>query len=103
MSPYTKEALEAQVQHWREEAKRQYRARIMEAIVGLVALGALISFTLWYTAWAQAQSDKRWCEFMVPLDQRYQKLLDDPNAITNPDTKEFADRLHFLVKDRLNC
>lgn len=98
MSPYTKEALEAQVEHWKQEADRQRKARFLEGIIGLVVLGALLSFTLWYTAWTVDQSDKRWCEFMVPLDQRYQQL-----KTQNPEAKEFADRLHFLVKDRLHC
>lgn len=97
MSPYTKEALEAQARHWEEEAHRQQRMRIMQAILGLVVLGMLISFTLWYTARAQAKSDARWCAFMVPLDQRYQKL-ENPD----PDAQEFAKRLRVLVND-LNC
>jgi hypothetical protein len=97
--------LEAQVAHWKDESERQRKARITEAIIGLVALGLLISFTIWYSAWTQANADKRWCSFLVPLDQRYQKLL-EPTAGQPPvseDSKEFARRLHLLVDKEFNC
>lgn len=97
MSPYTKETLEAQVKHWREEAERQRRARLLEMFVGLVVLGALISFTIWYTGWSQAKGDERWCDLMLPLDQRQQQIA-NPTA----DQKEFADRMHRLV-GKLHC
>lgn len=107
MSPYTKEALEAQAEHWRQEADRQRKARFTEAIAGLVVLGLLISFTIWYTAWNQHKSDSRWCAFMVPLDQRYQKLIEPDNDPKTPapsqDAKDFAARLHGLVTEQLNC
>lgn len=97
MSPYTKEALEAQVTHWKHEAERQRRARLLEAILGLISLGALISFTLWYTAWSQQKADARWCELMVPLDQR-QEQIKNPT----PEQKEFRDSMHRLV-GKLHC
>ena len=96
--PYTKEALEAQAKHWEEEAHRQRRFRAIEGIIGLVVLGALISFTIWYTAHAVREADRRWCAFMVPLDQRYQQLPAD----APPEAKEFAGRLRELVRD-LKC
>lgn len=97
MSPYTKEALEAQVKHWQHEAERQRRARFLESFIGLVVLGALISFTIWYTGWSQAKSDERWCDLMLPLDQRQQKIVNP-----TPDQAEFAARMHRLV-GKLNC
>jgi hypothetical protein len=97
MSPYTKEALEAQAEHWKQEAERQKKARVVEGILGLVTLGLLISFTIWYTAWVQSNSDKRWCAFMAPLDQRYQQLQSP-----DPEAKKFAERLNDLVRG-LKC
>jgi hypothetical protein len=97
VSPYTKEALEAQVDHWRKEAERHRKARFAEALIGLVALGLLISFTLWYTAWSQAQSDARWCELIAPLDDRQQKI---PNP--TPEQKDFAGKMHVL-RVKLHC
>ena len=97
MSPYTKEMLEAQIKHWQREAERQRRARLLEAFIGLIVLGALISFTIWYAGWKQAQADSRWCDLIVPIDDRQQ-------TITNPtpDQKEFADRMHTLRR-KLHC
>lgn len=107
MSPYTKEALEAQVEHWKAEAERQRKARLLELILGLVVLTILISFTIWYTAWSQANADKRWCAFLVPLDQRYQKLLErtpgQPPTPTSKDAEDFARRLHLLVTKEFHC
>jgi hypothetical protein len=103
MSPYTKEVLEAQAAHWEAEALRQKKMRILEALVGLVVLGALISFTIWYTAHVQAKGDQRWCTFMVPLDQRYQSLVTTDDPKPDPDAAEFAARLHYLVNHDLNC
>jgi hypothetical protein len=95
LSPYTKEALEAQAAHWQQEAERQRRLRFNERIVGLIALGALISFNIWYTGYTQSKSDASWCAFLVPLDARYQSLeTKDPDALT------FARQLHELVQDR---
>ena len=99
MSPFTKEALEAQAQHWEEEAIRQRRARIVQAVLALVALGFLFSFTIWYTGYVRAKADQRWCAFMVPLDQRYQQLPPD----ADPEAKEFARRLNALVANDLKC
>jgi ABC-type transport system involved in cytochrome bd biosynthesis fused ATPase/permease subunit len=99
VSPFTKEALEAQARHWEEEAHRQRRFRILQGIIGLVALGALISFTIWYTGYVRHKADQRWCAFMVPLDKRYQQL--PPEA--DPEAKEFAERLNYLVVNDLKC
>lgn len=98
MSPYTKEMLEAQVEHWKKEAERHRRFRVIEGVVGIVVLGLLISFTIWYTGHVRAEGDRRWCAFMVPLDQRYQQLPSD----ADPEAKQFARRLHDLVGG-LNC
>lgn len=97
MSPYTKEALEAQAQHWKKEAERQRRARFLEALFGLVVLGGLISFTLWYVAHTQSVSDQRWCDLMTSIDKRNQALK-SPSA----DQQEFINKIHDLTV-KLHC
>lgn len=97
MSPFTKEMLEAQAAHWKEEAERQRKARFTEAILGLIALGLLFSFTLWYVAYQQSVSDRRWCSLMVPLDDRNQQI-----ARPTPEQQEFIKSIHYL-RQQMHC
>ncbi len=97
MSPFTKEALEAQAQHWKEEAEKQRRARYLQGIIGLVALGALISFTIWYVADNQRKSDQIWCELITGLDDRY-RAVQSPT----PEAADFAIKIH-KIRVGLEC
>lgn len=48
----------------------------------LVGVVVLFSFSILYTNYVNRQSDQRWCDLMVSLDERYQDLkTQDPSAI----------------------
>ena len=81
----------------REQEHRKDRRRATEALIALLGVAVLISFTLWYVAYSQREADLRWCSLMVPLDDRYQKLVDP-----SPDAKQFADSVHVL-RSQLHC
>lgn len=55
---------------------------LFQAVCALVVLGALVSFNIWYTARGQSVADRRWCDMIVSMDDRYRKLADPaPEAI----------------------
>lgn len=66
-------------------------------VLVLVTFGLLVSFNILYTNYATRVGDARWCDLMVGLDDRYQKL-----ETKDPDALDFRNRVHKLRQD-LRC
>lgn len=69
----------------------------IRALIALIALGALVAFTIWYTAHERRVADARWCELITSLDNRWRAI---PNPA--PEAQNLADTLSKLRKD-LKC
>jgi hypothetical protein len=79
------------------DERRHSNKRVTQALVALIIVGALISFNIWYTANQIRESDRRWCELIPSLDDRYQRLKTaDPEAI------KFRDQVH-RIRSGLPC
>lgn len=73
--------------------ERRRNRRVAQALIALGAVGALVSFNIWYTADAIRRSDARWCELMTGLDARYQ-AIENPS----PDAVKFRDQVHRFTQ-----
>lgn len=78
-----------------EQAEQRRKAlHIVGALVGVAALAVIM---IMYVAHAQRVSDSRWCELMISLDDRYQRL-ENPNE----DAQKLAAEIHSL-RQGLHC
>jgi hypothetical protein len=83
-----------------QEYEEERNKRIMQAVMGLVAMILLVSFNLWYTSYSQAKADSRWCELVGGLDDRYQRLSAQQKA--DPEVAKFI-RTMGRLRSELHC
>jgi hypothetical protein len=70
---------------------------VWKVLGALAAFAALVTFSILYTNHVQRVSDRRWCELIPSLDDRYQSLdTKDPDAI------RFRDQVH-RINESLPC
>ena len=79
----------------REE--RATRSLLVSTIMMLVAFIMVTSFNILYTNHVNRESDRNWCDLMVGLDERQQRL-----KTTDPDAIKFIRDVHDLRR-KLRC
>ena len=76
-----------------ENYERQRNRRILQAALGLAAVALLVVVNILYTNYSQRQNDRRWCELVTGLDNRYQALKEP-----TPEAVEFRDIVNRLQR-----
>ena len=72
---------------------------VWASLMMLAAVVGLASFGILYTDHEMRQSDERWCELFIGLDDNYRAA---PPGSLPPRSQKFADQIHQLRRD-LHC
>ena len=80
-----------------QEALRKDRSLLTVTLIMLVSFIAVTSFNILYTNYINAKTNRNWCELMVGLDNRQQRI-----KTKDPDALKFIKDVHDLRR-KLDC